>query len=64
MVALGKKWRLPSDRSLGGSFENLALCREVPRFHASGLSYYCKLNVHSEMFKGKYVIGSSRYFQK
>jgi len=61
MVALGKKWRLSSYRILGGSFEN---CREVPRFHASVLSYYCKVNVHSKIFKGMYVIGSSRYFQK
>lgn len=64
MVALGKKWSLPSDRSLGGSFENLALCREVPRLHASVLSYYCNVNVHSKIFEGICVVGSSRYFQK
>lgn len=52
MIALVKKWRLPSDISLGGSFENLTLRREVPRFHASVLSYYCKVNVHSKIFKG------------
>jgi len=27
MIALGKKWRLPSDRNLGESFDNLALRR-------------------------------------
>jgi hypothetical protein len=64
MIALGKKWRLPSDRSWGGSFDSLALLCEVPRFHASGLSYYCTVNAHSKILKEIYAIGSSKYFRR
>jgi len=48
---------------LGGSSDNLALRREVPRFYASVLSATAKLMLTAK-YSHEYVIGSSKYFQK
>jgi len=60
MIALGKKWRLLSDRNLGESFDNLALRRaSMPMFCHTTAKW-----IFTEKYSNEYVIGSSKYFQK